>query len=212
MLLDIFKIKGSEVPIVSSDATVVSSTAGRFASPVSKLSYLFWLAANYSTSRVPVETVSSTGTVAAGTLNLNFNSLKADIIAYKVAIGFSDQTAPGNVNFSHAWTDDQGQNNTFEFEIAPDFSKGTNRVSTTYYLASAGVGAKYYPVKHRSSFAYAVDAAASTTTTNAFTIQAPNDVRVTIIPIIVSSTDIFQMLHSLPKAIFAYIRGFFSKK
>lgn len=206
----LFGLKGNEVPILAVESgTIVSATAQQFVATVNKLSYLLWLVANCMGKRTPVEATPKSGTIAAGTLALNFNAAtdKEDIVAYEIYFGFSDNTAPGSIDVSHAYLDMFGTANTFLFTVNPDFSKSSGKQMKVFYLATAGVGSKFYPLVHFAKQPVPVVGGATIETTNAFTITGPNDVRVVILPVVVSSIHLYYLLNSLPRMLFRYLRG-----
>lgn len=189
-LLQLFKLKG-RIPIVAAeDGTIAAATARDFSS-YSKLDYLHWIQANIGKDRAPVEASPKSGTVVAGVLALNFNAATDffDLIAYEILCGFSDNVAPGPVQVSHSWLDMQNVLNVFTFTAQPDFLKQSKQMKVIY-LASSGVGAKFFPTIHHCRRAIPVNAGPTVITTNDFAFVAPNDTRITILPMSLASVHI----------------------
>lgn len=209
MLFGIFKKPGKLVDIVTCDrGTATAGTAASFIGTYSKLVYLFWLLLQSCRNRIPVEPSAISGQIAAGTLALNFNAVRHDILAYILDYGYSDNTPPGPIVATHSVTDTDGQAKTYTFEVAPN-----SKQVQTLYLANSGVGAKYIPCVDQSLRAYAVAGGASVATSVAFVFTGPNDVRVSVLPITSVSVKLNKVALAFVQILWSYLKGaMFSKK
>lgn len=179
-LLEMFRLAGTDIPIVmGSKNRVTGPTADTMIRTYNKGVFLNWLMSMHA-DRKQAEPVSVGTKIAAGVGTINMTP-GLDIFAYVLRVLRGTNTSPGSVNITHNWTDIQGAANQFVFAITPADSGEVG--SEVLYMATYAVGAKYTPGIHRTGFEYAVVGDHTASTTNAFSLAGPDDVRVEILPL-----------------------------
>jgi hypothetical protein len=188
LLEDLMRMGGSQVNIVAGEGcNVYSATAAKFISTYHKLCYALWLVGQMG-KRVPIEVSQISGEITTGSINLNFESQKLSCVAYEIFVGMSDNVAPGPLTVQHTHTDEEGEDQTFEFSLQP-----MSQTCRIIYLSSRGVGSKYIPGVHRSGKVIQRSTGTVVDVKNRFTISGPNSTRVSILPV----TEVSEQLNGL---------------